>query len=154
MKTLFDWANDPETRAASFNSAPIPWNDHVRWYEETLKSEERLLYIAEIDETPVSMIRLDRLRDAPSRAIVNINVSPENRGRGIGRSTLEAASRLAAQLRIVQLVAEILPNNAASIRTFASVGYQPCDDEDRRRPTDQAFCCTLSVQTESRDRIE
>lgn len=154
MRRLFEWANDPDTRATSFNSAPIPWDDHVRWYNETLSIEERQLYIGEADARPVSMIRFDRRRGAPTTAIVNINVSPESRGKGFGKSTLRAATHVAAQLGIMRLFAEIRPTNAASVRTFESTGYKPCDENDRIRPIDIALCYTLSVHAESHDRIE
>jgi len=31
-RTIWSWANDPETRAHSFSTEPIPWEKHTTWY--------------------------------------------------------------------------------------------------------------------------
>ena len=45
--------------------------------------------------------------------------------RGIGRALLRAARQLAPRAR---LLAQVLPENAASLRLFESLGYRPGDD--------------------------
>ena len=67
-RRVFEWANDPVTRAASFRSAPIPFADHERWYGDSLRGERRHLRIAEVAGEAVGLVRFDRLPDAPEAA--------------------------------------------------------------------------------------
>ena len=38
-KSLFDWRNDPNIRAASEQTKPLIWEDHIRWLTHTLQSD-------------------------------------------------------------------------------------------------------------------
>ena len=67
-RRVFEWANDPETRKASFFDAPIPLADHERWYADSLDGDRRILRIAEVDATPVGLIRFDRDTEDPKAA--------------------------------------------------------------------------------------
>ena len=46
VRLLWEWANDPITRAASFSSTPIPWGSHADWFDQKLKDEKCLFFIA------------------------------------------------------------------------------------------------------------
>src|SRR5688572_503987 len=43
---VWQWANDPTVREASFSSAPIRWEDHVKWFDDRLADEASAIYIA------------------------------------------------------------------------------------------------------------
>ena len=40
-RLLFDWVNEPRTRAMSFLSQPIEWDQHCNWLEERLRTARR-----------------------------------------------------------------------------------------------------------------
>ncbi|MGH9508910.1 MAG: UDP-2,4-diacetamido-2,4,6-trideoxy-beta-L-altropyranose hydrolase, partial [Terriglobales bacterium] len=42
-RLLWEWANDPDTRANSFSSELIPWDDHQRWFRAKLSDPACLL---------------------------------------------------------------------------------------------------------------
>ncbi len=50
IRILWEWANDSEVRAASFSSAPIPWETHVAWFTEKMAPARSLIFIAEDEE--------------------------------------------------------------------------------------------------------
>lgn len=54
-----------------------------------------------------------------------VEVDPEYRGRGLGRSLAQAARHLVAQ----PIWAQIAPGNAASVRAFLAAGYTPVGAE-------------------------
>lgn len=59
---LFDWTNDPVTRAGSFSTKPVQWDEHLGWLTKVLENANRHLYIVmgnTIFGMPVGMLRLD-----------------------------------------------------------------------------------------------
>ncbi|WP_327089341.1 GNAT family N-acetyltransferase [Nonomuraea sp. NBC_01738] len=64
-------------------------------------------------------------RGVAGRLEVAVEVAPERRGRGVGRSLALAARRLAKE----PLWAQVAPGNAASLRAFLAAGYTPVGSE-------------------------
>ena len=119
---VWRWRNDPETRAASRTTEPVPWPAHAAWFAETLCEPARMLLIGVDPETreKVGLVRFDTL-DGGDR-LVGINIAPERRGRGYGARLLAGA---VAQLRgACRLVAEVRRENAASMRLFEALGFR------------------------------
>jgi len=122
---LLAWANDPVTRAAGFQPSPIDQRTHGLWLEERLASPTTRLFVGLDGDEPVGQVRL--AADPDGRVEVGISVAPEARGRGIGRSLLDAglAAGLAdPDLHIEDFVARIRPDNAASLALFVGAGFR------------------------------
>ncbi len=121
-KLLWEWANDPEVRAVSFHSDPIPWEDHVRWFDRKLADADCVLYIACDDlGHPIGQVRFDL---DESKAKVSISLDRGSRGRGLGAQVLRAACREFFSLRRRTTVdAWIKPDNDASLSAFRKVGF-------------------------------
>lgn len=117
---IWAWANDAETRALSVDPRPIPFADHVRWFEASLASDARHLFMAERSGDPVAAVRLDAIEGGFE---VSLNVDPRARGGGIGRGALDAAAAEAGRRGATRLLAHILPLNDASRRCFEASGY-------------------------------
>ncbi len=122
--TLLAWANDPETRAASFASAAIAEPGHRAWLAGRLADPETRLWLVEdpAGGGPVGTLRLAR---ADGVGTVSITVAPSCRGHGWGGRMLAA---LAAWNRAAtftpRLVAWVRDDNAASLALFAAAGYR------------------------------
>lgn len=121
---LWQWRNEPDTRAASFSSEPIAYEDHARWLETTLRDRDVFLLIAIGEgETEIGYVRLDVHGDA---AEVNLSLDRAHRGRGLGTSTIRAAAEYAVgALRIGRVIARVKPGNTVSIRAFRAAGFTP-----------------------------
>jgi RimJ/RimL family protein N-acetyltransferase len=120
---VFAWANDPATRAASFRSGEIPYEEHVAWFEAQLARTDRNPRIAELGGAPVGFIRLDRSDAREGLCIISVNLAPTARGRGLGAQALAAATHEAARLGFDTIHALLRPENEASARAFQSAGY-------------------------------
>ncbi len=119
---LWEWANDPTTRAQSFQTAPIPLDGHVRWFEARLRDPACHFWVAESGgRIPVGCVRFDADQDA---AVVSLNLAPGYRGRGIGRQLLQLACRQYFRTSSAPVIRALIKSgNAASIRTFLSCGF-------------------------------
>jgi len=121
------WANDPDTRAASFSSAAIPLADHLAWFARQLADPGHHLLIAELGPRAeaVAFVRLDAREGGPGPGgcTISINVAPTARARGLGTATLVAASAYARGLGFERILALIRPHNQGSRRAFEKAGY-------------------------------
>lgn len=118
---LLAWRNDALTRAHSRRHHEISLDEHRAWLESTLQSANRKLFVAIKNGQPVGQLRLDI--GAHRTAEVSITVAPEARGQGLSVNLLRALESEARGLEVITLLAEIHPDNAASIKAFKRAGY-------------------------------
>jgi RimJ/RimL family protein N-acetyltransferase len=123
----FHWANDPDVRANSYQTADIDWGDHVKWFESTIASSEYALYLYSISEKPAGQIRL---RITEKKAVISYSVAHDFRGKGLGTWMLTHISILTrvAHPQVRQLEGWVKKNNVASLKAFQSGGYQVADE--------------------------
>jgi RimJ/RimL family protein N-acetyltransferase len=79
---LFDWRNDPTCREASHNTQPLIYSEHLAWLSRSLAMPSRTIYIAEVDSTPVGMVRADATDGVTELSWL---VATEWRGSGLGK---------------------------------------------------------------------
>jgi len=123
-RLLFEWRNDPQTRAASHESAPVAWEDHIAWLERALAEPRRALYVAVDDRGALGTVRLDAGDD--DHATISITIAPERRGEGLATPLIAAACARAGG----PVVALVKPENARSIRAFEQAGFRRAGTED------------------------
>lgn len=129
-RLLWEWANDPAVRASSFSPAPIPWEDHRRWFAARLAAPETLILVAELDRgIPLGQIRFD---GAGGAAEIDVSVASRFRGAGfgsrlIGRGTEELFRRSAVR----EAYAVVRRENASARLAFAQAGFTETGREER-----------------------
>ncbi len=130
---LFEWAEDPMARAASFHSAAIVWEDHTRWFTERLQDPHSVIYIGEnaVDK-PLGLVRFQIKGE---KAVLSVNVAPEFRSAGWGRELLALSTRSLVRTSSVRRVdALVKPDNQVSVRLFEASGFRR---SGRERVADQ-----------------
>jgi len=128
---VWQWANAPDVRAASFSSDTIPLAIHVQWFEQKLKDPDCRFWIAEDDRGEgVGQVRFDRRE---RQAVISVIVDASCRGSGCGGLLIWLASRRLFSENDVELIrAFIKPNNLPSIRAFEKAGYLRAKDDTVR----------------------
>jgi len=121
-RLLFEWADDPVARAASFHSGAISWEEHARWFAERLQDPQSLIYIGEnAAGEPVGVVRFQINGEI---AALSVNVAPEFRGQGWGRELIVFSAHSLVRERSVRRVdAFVKPDNHASVRLFEASGF-------------------------------
>jgi UDP-2,4-diacetamido-2,4,6-trideoxy-beta-L-altropyranose hydrolase len=125
----FQWANDADVRANSFQSEPIQWNTHLQWLQETLKSSKNALYLYSIHEIPAGQIRL---KIEGSNAIISYSVGADFRGQGLGKWMLRHITLLAHanHSELKSLEGWVKKTNTASLKAFESVGFRIVEENN------------------------
>lgn len=132
---IWEWRNDPVTRAASTETAKIPWATHNAWFERVLADSTHHLLVGFHHNEPIAALRFDRIaqedldpanEQLQTRWEISINLAPAARGYGYSVPLLEAAARWlrSHEASASQILAEIRTENQASRRAFAKAGYK------------------------------
>lgn len=110
-KMLFDWRNDPETRAMSRDTSELVMEDHVGWLNRRLPLTDPGLYIAEEDGHTVGTVRIDHDE-------ISYTVAPLHRRKGIGEAMLIKAREMFGQK-----IAKVKRDNVASVKVAERAGH-------------------------------
>jgi RimJ/RimL family protein N-acetyltransferase len=121
-KILLDWRNDSLTRENSFNQDEVSEQIHKLWFNDSLLNPYREIYILEDDTIPVGSIRSDNT--SFNQYILSWSISPDQRGKGYGTKILE----IYLQGRTGDFIAEIKPENIASIKMVQKNGFNQLDE--------------------------
>ena len=122
-RRLWEWANDPIARSNSFNTDPIPWEDHQVWFNERLNDQDSCIYLAELPGgESVGTIRFQSTTD---HAVVSVTVDGDFRCLGFGAEVIRRGclkyQRSHPDLPIRAL---IKPDNPASKLAFNKAGFK------------------------------
>ena len=122
IETVYDWQCEPGARTWSHNPEPPGPAVHRHWMEARLDDPACIFSIVMCGDAPVGTIRLDRRKNG---YLVSILTGRAFHRMGIGSAALAMARRLVPES---DLIAEILPGNAASVGLFAKAGYRQQDE--------------------------
>jgi spore coat polysaccharide biosynthesis predicted glycosyltransferase SpsG/ribosomal protein S18 acetylase RimI-like enzyme len=128
-RLLWQWRNDPATRAGSRSQAEVAWDDHLRWLTVSLTRTDRMLLVVEdpVDAVgPVGAVRWDLESQGERDWEVSITVAPERRGQSLARPLLRAAEvALSRGTDVTAYLAVVHRDNDASLRLFQTSAYVP-----------------------------
>lgn len=123
MKLLFDWRNDAVVRKNSFSTEPIDWEEHVSWFNATLKNPSVLFFIMMSGKQAVGQIRINL--EVDNTAIINYSIAEKYRRSGYGKKILNLAeTELYDRFKNKYILkALVKTNNIASQLAFERLGY-------------------------------
>jgi UDP-2,4-diacetamido-2,4,6-trideoxy-beta-L-altropyranose hydrolase len=141
---LWEWANDPEVRALSFHSEKIPWETHIRWFQERLHDTDDVFFLGSYaGGEPLGQVRFDR--DTAGRIRVHASVDRRQRAAGLGAALiLRAVDELFATTPITAVHAFIKAENHPSIRAFQKAGFTPAESRPAHGQPILHLCFTAS----------
>ena len=124
-RLLFDLRNNPEIYASFFNVDGISENEHDEWFEVSLKSTNREIFIIQNDNFSIGMVRLDYF-EREKVVEISIHVHPNLQGKGYASEALNCISKTVNDFfpKALYLRAKIKSGNAASIRLFEKAEYK------------------------------
>ncbi len=120
---IWNWRNHEKIRNVSRNQEVIPWENHKIWFDNTLKSHDRLLLIGEMHSLPIAVLRFDLIN--LQRAEISIFLDPESSIQGMAVELINAAEHHAKLFfsGLNEIVAVVLADNHASHALFHHAGF-------------------------------
>jgi RimJ/RimL family protein N-acetyltransferase len=122
MDLLFKWANDKAVRCNAFNSTPIPYENHVKWFNKVMSDNTVLQLIMCDEDKPVGQIRLN-IEDG--KAYIDYSISNDKRGQGLGVEMIKLLRVNVAGVHcpFKSLIGQVKYDNTASAKTFEKCGF-------------------------------
>ena len=126
-KVVFDLSNEPLVRANSINTEKIEWENHLKWFEKKIASDDKFYLFWANQKELAAQVRYD-LDD--KNAIVSISVSEKFRGKGIAQYALKESARLFLnESSCDKIIAYIRKTNSVSLYAFQKANYRLSDDK-------------------------
>jgi RimJ/RimL family protein N-acetyltransferase len=119
----YNWANDFLVRANSFNSNPINYDNHVKWFSNKLLSDTTRFYLFTNElNIPVGQVRIEA---TSPETIIGISVDKDFRGLGLSTEMLIQSTQdyLKKQPKSI-IVAYIKIENTLSYKSFLNAGFK------------------------------
>ncbi len=121
-ETLFRWRNNPDTRANSFQTDPISYEEHVEWLESTLRNPAQEIFILCEGDTLIGQVRLSMENDM---ATISYSIDTAYRAQGYGKAILQLVENLCVKRGTLRsLRGYVKKKNIASQVIFEALGYE------------------------------
>ena len=120
---IFEWANDEDDRRFSFNTEKIVYEDHCKWYQRKIDSEDTDIYILLSDDIPIGQCRLDFDDEG---ALISYFIDKRFRKKGYGKLLLRMIADVTKSEHpsIKRLNAQVKAENIGSKKVFRALGYE------------------------------
>jgi UDP-2,4-diacetamido-2,4,6-trideoxy-beta-L-altropyranose hydrolase len=121
-RLIWEWANDHVTRAQSFSTEPISWEEHSAWFEAKQTDPLSRFYIAEDENAaPIGQVRYQIEGET---AVISVSLAPNQRGLGYSTEIIRLGTQELWTTTTVNLIyAYIKPDNCVSISAFTKAGF-------------------------------
>lgn len=119
---IFAWRNSFNVRKFSFNQEIIAWEDHCRWFEESIYNPSRVILIGQVGNESIGVLRYD-LDDYTAMASIYLGTKT---GMGYGKQMILAGSEWLKKNYpwIKSIEARIQYGNESSLAAFASAQFK------------------------------
>jgi RimJ/RimL family protein N-acetyltransferase len=138
MELLYQWANDPVVRANAFDSTPISFDVHQKWFKEKLASQNILIFIYHCNNKDIGQVRLD-IKDDTATIDYSIDITFRGKGYGYQMMRLFEEKIINEYPRIKCFHAQVKFKNDASASIFRKLNYT-----EYRRASSLKFIKVLS----------
>ena len=122
VELLFNWANDSSVRKNAISSNSIEWENHTKWFNHKIKSNDSFIYILEEDQTPVGQIRFDKTDEG---YLIDYSIDLVFRKKGYGTKIVKyGCDALKKEFHtVITILAEVKDINIGSSKIFLNLGF-------------------------------
>ena len=114
---LFQWVNEEEAVLNSLTQEPVPWEDHVNWFNNKLISQSTKIFILENKNAALGQIRFDFKNNYWE---ISFSIDKQYRGKGYGKLIIEEGlKKISGPVRAI-----VKKKNIPSIKVFKNLGFQ------------------------------
>ena len=123
---IFRWRNDPFILAYGSSNREVLWNDHAKWFKETMAGYDRRMYVVTHQNTPIGQVRFDRknVRDC----IISLYLLQEFTGYGWGVQAIrEGCSLIFDAWDVETTIACVRNDNPRGRSAFLKAGFEEAE---------------------------
>ena len=128
-RAIWEWRNDVDTRKNSRTMDEVPWNVHVKWCQNVLKTIPETMYMCRLGDENICVVRFSKI-DVPQKSNcyeISLNMNPAFRGKRLSSKCITAGmqSFISGNVgkNVFYIIAEIKIGNIQSIKSFIRSGF-------------------------------
>ena len=145
---IYNLSNDPLVRANSFNSEPIIYENHVKWFNKVINDSNILFFLVFEDDDFVGQLRFVRTCEESRECVISLSITPEYRGKHIGRDFMDLGiNEMRKSWKKIEIVkAEVKCENEASNKFFTKDGFDLVTSENTYYKNFGYYVCRVVPQ--------
>lgn len=122
---IFSLSNDPCVRQASFNTKPIEYESHCKWFAKTTTDINTLFFLVFEEGDFVGQIRFNRESEQSTECVISLSITANFRGKHIAKAFLELGIEEMRKKwqEIKTVIAEVKSENTPSNALFQKKGF-------------------------------
>lgn len=126
----FKWASNEQVRQYSFNSNPIAFAEHQKWFANKIESKNCYYLILEDTKNKFGSIRFEF--DQSENVTISYLIDPVFHGKGYGKLILEMGlNKLQSKgLSNLNIIGFVKSENIASIKIFEKLSFRLTENEN------------------------
>ena len=123
LETCYNWANDEDVRAQSYNSNQVNFQDHIQWFKQKLINTNSFYYLLELNGNPVAQIRFQVNNN---EAVLGFLADKTIRNKGLGTAILSKGIEIFVRdfQKSVMIIGYVKDSNVASQRSFERLAFK------------------------------
>ncbi|MHB1105207.1 MAG: GNAT family N-acetyltransferase [Lutibacter sp.] len=120
----FDWANDSGVREQSYNTNPIDFDSHCKWFKSKIEDTSCLMLLFQNEKNlNIGQVRIQK--ENIKEALIGISIAIEHRGKSYAKEMLQVASDYFLDLnKGFKINAFIKMENLSSKYAFEKAGFE------------------------------
>ena len=124
MLMLYNWFNQIDSiKNKLITKKKISKEEHIFWYENSLKNENRFIWIIEEETLAIGQIRFD-IDEDEKLCFIDIYIEKKYRNKKYGKEAIcSARNYISKKRKLKYLVALVLRSNVNSFNFFSSMGF-------------------------------
>ena len=124
VDVYYKWANDSTVRDQSYNSQPIDFKIHVKWFNKKINDENcNMIFFYDDENEAVGQVRIEK--SDSNNAIIGISIDSKKRGKGYATKMLEISTdKYLDSNSLIIIHAYIKESNIASKKIFEKAGFK------------------------------
>lgn len=119
---VFRWRNDPSVIVRGSWNRGVEWEEHEKWFAETVLGDRRRLFIILRGENAIGQIRFDR--QEPD-CVISVYLLPSFTGRGWGSKAIQVGSQIIFETwKVDRLIACVRCDNPIGRAAFLKASFR------------------------------
>lgn len=119
---VFQWRNDPFIVERGSSQRMVSWEEHSRWFHETVKGVTHRMFIVLVRGSPAGQVRFDRI--GGDTCVISAYMLETYTGRGLGVEAIRrACDVLFEEWAVATIVACVRADNRPAHTGFCKAGF-------------------------------
>jgi len=124
-RDIWRWRNHPEVRKVCYETEPILYKEHQKWFSDKIIDANVDFFIVENEnKQKIGQVRFEK--KSKNTVYINVNLNPNFFGKGLGSKIIKNTTGyfINKYSGVGNIIAEILDSNIVSQKAFKKAGYK------------------------------